>query len=340
MPLLDIIVTHCMEPWKELVKPFLDSLNCQRSVDFDKFRVILVHDGDYMIYDDIWIDRLNRQCYKFDICQLWKKHEGVSAARNYGLDHASADWVCFCDCDDSFASAYALKWVFEAIENDPPYDMMWNRFYTNMLDAKDTVNILDEYNSIWVHNKYYRRKFLLDNGLRFNEELWYSEDSAFNNLVHMLAWGRIGEIHTAAPMYAWCRRKGSVTTDPAKEVRNILGHFYRNLYVLGEYKKHGWVGWEIVTIRTVTDAYALITKKERKWEDIWQVCARILAFYDENKDVIEDIRTNRWDIYMRALRASDREAGVDTDKTIYEDTRPTLIKWLEEIREKGKGEEK
>lgn len=335
-PVLDIIVTHYMEDWWNYVKPFLDSLNCQRSCDFKKIRVLLVHDNDHSGYENVWADMHEHDFYQyqFKIIQYFKEHKGVSAARNYGLDHATAEWVCFCDCDDSFASIYALKWILYTLEQDQPYDMMWNRFYTNMLDAGDTLRILDEYNAIWIHDKFYRRKFLLDNDIRFNEELWMSEDSAFNTLVHVLAKDRIGEIHTEVPMYAWCRRLGSVTTDPNKLVSNVLGHFKRNCYVLSEFEKHGWEGKEVVIIRTVTDAYSMLTKVARPWKDIWQVCAQVLAFYDEHRDVIEDIRENHWHQYMQALRASDREAGVDTTEAIEKDERPVLSQWLKDIRKK------
>lgn len=327
MATLDIIVTHWKEGWRECVKPFLDSLNCQRSCDFGKFRVILVHDEWASYYQEEWIDRHDLHQYRFKIIQYFKKHDGVSAARNYGLDHASADWVCFCDCDDSFASIYALKWIQYTLDQDPPYDMMWNRFYTNMLDAGDTIRILDECNAIWVHGKFYRRSFLVKNGLRFNEHLWMSEDSAFNTIVYMTAQNRVGQINTDVPMYAWCRRIGSVTTDPKKFVSNVLGHMKRNKYVLEEYRKHGWTGWEFVALRTVTDAYAMLTRFPKPWDEIWQVCTRIFYFYKENAQTIDNIWMNDRESYMKALRASDREAGVDTDTA----SRPELYSWLANI---------
>ena len=72
--ILDLIVPHYKEPWS-VGKPFFDMLACQRNVDFNSFRVILVHDGVDTFPEAYFT------AYPFKTVQCPIKHGGVSAAR-------------------------------------------------------------------------------------------------------------------------------------------------------------------------------------------------------------------------------------------------------------------
>ena len=80
---LDLIVPHYKEPW-ETCKYLFDSIALQRGIDMDAIKVIVVNDGDCLL------DEGNFQNYPYKIEYLVKEHGGVSAARNYGLDHSDA----------------------------------------------------------------------------------------------------------------------------------------------------------------------------------------------------------------------------------------------------------
>ena len=75
--ILDLIVPHYKEPWT-LGKPFFDMLACQRGVNFNDFRVILVHDGTDTFPNAYFTG------YPYEVVQCPIQHGGVSAARNYG----------------------------------------------------------------------------------------------------------------------------------------------------------------------------------------------------------------------------------------------------------------
>lgn len=316
--LLDIVVTHYQEGW-DIYRPFLDMIAAQRSVDFNKFKIWFVQDGPYLgLFPSGYLDSV-----PFDMEVVTIPHKGVSAARNAGMDKADSEWICFCDCDDSFSSIYSLKWIFYTLENlSDAYDMVWNKFYMNLLDEGDNVKINEEYNHVWIHNKYYRLSFLREHDIRFCERLYMSEDSAFNNVVELETDPRrIGTINTDEPLYAWVRRRGSITTDKDRYYKNIEGHFERNLYVLYEYRKRRHKRSAFVCARTITDAWAFLTRYPENEESI-RITKRVAKFYQENKYIWRSLKKEAKKL---AAEASEKEAG-----TLGADIpgRPTVQEWI------------
>ena len=308
---LDIVVTHYKEPW-EIVRPFFDVLGAQKSIDFSKLKVWFIQDGPcasvfpagYFVGSP-----LGHSKDQFEVVTI--PHKGVSAARNAGLDRADSEWICFCDCDDSFSSIYSLKMLFYILTPDQPYDLMWNGFYKNYLDADDTLSIEKGYNHVWIHNKYYRLSFLREKGLRFPEDIWMSEDSAFNHIVELeIGKNRIGEINTQWPLYSWVRRHGSITTDPSRYYKNVEGHFYRNLWVLSEYRKRKNKRAAIIVARTLTDVYSFVTRYPENFEkeEYKKIMGLISEFYAKEKGVYHNLNKQYKEL---ALKASEHEAGVE-----------------------------
>ena len=319
--LLDIVVTHYQEDW-DVYRPFLDVIAAQRSIDFNKFKIWFVQDGPYAdLFPTGYFDTV-----PFQLEVVTIPHKGVSAARNAGMDKADSEWICFCDCDDSFSSIYSLKWIFYILENESMsgnYDMMWNPFWMNLLDEGDNIKKYNEYNHVWVHNKYYRLSFLREHDIRFCEDLFMSEDSAFNNVVEMeIEPLRIGTINTEEPLYAWVRRRGSITTDPKRYYKNTEGHFERNLYVLGEYRKRNHKRSAFVCARTITDAWAFLTRYPENEESL-RITKRVAKFYQENKYVWRSLKKEAKKL---SIEASEKEAG-----TLGMDIpgRPTVQEWID-----------
>lgn len=325
---LDIIVTHYNEPW-EVVRPFFDILGAQKSVDFSKIKVWLIQDGPCVsIFPPGYFvgSPLGHSIENFETVTI--PHGGVSAARNAGIDRADAEWICFCDCDDAFSSIYSLKVLFYILREDPPYDLMWNVFYKNYLDADDTLDIEKEYNHVWIHNKYYRLSFLREHNIRFPEGIFMSEDSAFNNVVEMeIGENRIGQINTDWPLYCWLRRRGSVTTDPDRYYKNIEGHFHRNVWVLNEYRKRRNKRSPFVVARTLTDVYSFITRYPENFEsdEYKRIIGLVSEFYAKEKGVYRNIKKEFKEL---ALQASEKEAGV---LGLNIPGKPTMKEWLKEL---------
>lgn len=316
---LDIVVTHYNEPWS-VIQPFFDMIRNQKSVDYTKFKLWIVQDGPCA-------DVFPRNYWKdspIDHEEICIPHSGVSAARNAGMDKADSEWICFCDCDDCFTSIFSLRMLFYIFNEEQPYDLMWNDFWTVHLGSLNPTK-QDSYNRIWIHNKYYRLNWLRENDIRFCEDLYMSEDSAFNAIVEMMVMlNRVGKINTPEPLYAWVRRLGSVTTDPTRYYKNCEGHFERNVYVFKECTRRKKPYGNLIVGRTITDAWAMLTKFPEN-EESRRITAKVAEFYKENKEIWDNLSD---DLKKLGIEASEREAG--TWKMDIPG-RPTFSEWLEKL---------
>ena len=317
--LLDIIVPHYKEPWG-VVRPLFDVLKSQKEVDFSRFRVIFVQDGPaFDLFPSGYLEESPLQVMKITI-----PHKGVSAARNKGLDLAEATWVMFCDCDDSFTSIYSLMMLLYVLgsEDSNKFDLMWGSFY---MSGEGQLRPVKEMNYVFIHNKFYRLSFLREHGIRFCEDLRMSEDSAFNTVVRLeIGEHRTGEINSNEPLYAWCRRPGSVTTDFSMWLENTEGHFDRNLYVLEEYRKRKMNGCDLMAVRTMTDVYAML-HKDGVPEASERFLERVRTFYLEHEEEIQKAPAIK---VQQALEAGDRDIAT-TEENIRR--RPDLYDWMNSL---------
>ena len=167
----------------EVVKPLLDSIAIQQNVQMEDIGVIIVNDGS-----DVFLSDSLLSAYPFDIAYLHEPHKGVSAARNIALDHATAEYVMFCDADDMFMNACGLYILFREMDQGS-FDSLVSVFVEESRDpvTKAPVYLNREMDSTFVHGKVHRRQFLQQNGIRWNDSLTVHEDSYFNCLCQKLA---------------------------------------------------------------------------------------------------------------------------------------------------------
>lgn len=177
--LLDIIVTHYDEPW-ELCKPFFDMLQYQRVVDLDKVNIILVQDGKENALD--WNECLKD--YNFSVSKIsTPNHAGTPAARNAGLLHTQSDWVMFCDIDDMFCDVCALSMIVSLLPTDK-CDIIWSKYAMELLWRKGQkyLQTVTTQNYLNTTCKLYRTQFLREKNIKFDPDLPYTYEYAFNAL--------------------------------------------------------------------------------------------------------------------------------------------------------------
>ena len=175
---LQILVPQYKET-DEVVKALLDSISVQENVSMDDIGVIICNDGT-----DVKLSENLLAGYPYKIEYYQEPHRGVSGTRNACFDHAVADYVMFCDADDKFFNACGLWIVFKEI--DKGFDCLISKFIEEYHDPKKNGEIVymdHENDLIFVHGKVYNRQFLIDNGIRWNEDLTIHEDSFFNILA-------------------------------------------------------------------------------------------------------------------------------------------------------------
>lgn len=256
---LQILVPHYKET-AEVIEPLLDSIAIQQSVDFNEVGVIIAYDGDEAtpLPVESWAEK-----YPFRITHIHPEHGGVSATRNAALDAASADYVMFCDADDMFCHVCGLYIIFQEIAIG--FDTITSVFIeeTKHPKTKETIFINHDMDSTFVHGKVHRRKYLIDNDIRFNPKLTIHEDSFFNILARELAPVDRAK-YCPTPFYLWKWRDESVCRhDPDYILKTYNNMIDSNDALVDQFQARGvedkarfYVGFMLF------DAYYTMNKKE------------------------------------------------------------------------------
>ena len=320
---LQILVTHYRES-EEVIKPLLDSIAIQQNVDFDAIGVIICHDGeDIPLFDWAWLNE-----YPFDIEQVAIKHGGVSAARNGALDAAEAEYVMWCDSDDMFFNACGL-WVFFRDEKDNEFDAFVSTFLeeTRAADTGNTVYLIHSDDTTFVHGKIYRRQYLVDNNIRWNDALTVHEDSYFNTLALTLA----ENAHSCpTAFYLWKWRDDSICRHDPKYMLKT----YRNLIesedaLIMEFRRRDKTEKEKLFVTSgIFDAYYTMNKPDwvnqenKEYRDSTE--RRFAAYYRKYKNVWESVGLREKMAISNRVRAKSVYEGMGMETITIED-------WLRHI---------
>lgn len=236
---------------KDYLRRCVDSITSQ---PFGEYEVLLVDDGSTDGSAEL-CDRIASEDSR--IRALHKVNGGLASARNHGLRFAKGRYVFFVDSDDYLTDGAAER-IIEALNGNGGRDVDILKFdyvvksasvetrVTSIAAAgfhsggsKDTLirqAMSNEHGfvlSAWSH--IYRRRFLLDNDLRFvSEREIGSEDYPFNLSAYLLA-DSIRVVHDHN--YVYDLRDGSLTGS----YRDHLPEKYTKLYRLLSdfYREHG-----------------------------------------------------------------------------------------------------
>lgn len=304
---LSIIVPHYKEPWKT-VEPLFDSLKEQLGFDLKELEVIVVHDGT-----DKWtyLEKYPME-YPFSVSQIEMEHGGVSKARNTGLENAKGDYVMFCDCDDRFISAYGLYMFSKAFGQ---FDIIRTPFLEDQVIDGELKLIRHDGDITFVHGKAYRRKFLIENELKFNEELTIHEDGYFNVLAHTLAKTSVHEMQPA--VYLWKYNDDSVVRrDRDLYLYKTYDHLMNcRIAICRElWRRECIVEYFQSVAKSVIDAYYDFQKpdalKPENKEIVKSAEKEFARYYKEFKDDYNDIGVNDIAQMMMVCRAIGFQNGM------------------------------
>ena len=338
---LQILIPHYHEE-ADVVKPLLDSIALQQNVDFNEIGVVICHDGE-----DI-PDFALANTYPFGIKQIHIPHGGVSAARNACLDYAVAEYVMFCDADDMFHNSCGLWMLFKEMaigfdslvscfveETRVPEDVPANpQAGQPAMKKGEPLYINHEMDSTFVHGKVHRRKYLLDNRIRFNDSLTIHEDSYFNILAQNLS-ENVKYCPTA--FYLWKWRDASVCRhDPKyilKTYRNMLDS---NDALVDEFLRRGRQDKAaFYCVFMVFDAYYCMNKPEwvnqenKEYRDMTEL--RFADYYARHKDLWDGVPMGDKMQISNGVRSRSVGEGMMMEAV-------TIDAWLRHISKLGKGE--
>ncbi len=158
---------------------------------YKELQILLIDDGSF--------DMSGKICDKYAeidprIKVIHKKNEGVSVARNVGIEYAIGKYICFVDSDDYLTKMYVAELV-SAIKNNNVEMAMCGHFrlqngklfpqgFENRILSKEDkkfywymcINLKGRF--LW--NKIYLTELIKENGIFFEKGIHPGEDTLFN----------------------------------------------------------------------------------------------------------------------------------------------------------------
>ena len=189
-PLLSIVIPFFNAG--NLINHSINSLLKQTNKDFE---VILVNDGSTDQTKEIALDLLTDSNLNFKI--LDKENAGVSSARNYGLLYTTGKYVYFLDSDD-MVSIFLVERLLDFIDSNKNCEVVvfgynvlnYNQELIRIEDLNGyqkvgdsrclLIDILKMRTAVHTESIVYRKSFLDDNALLFNENMKFGEDQEFS----------------------------------------------------------------------------------------------------------------------------------------------------------------
>ena len=320
---LQILIPQYKET-DEIIKPLLDSIAIQQNVDLkNDVGVIIANDGSDVHLSDEFLDG-----YPFDIQYILAPHQGVSATRNVCLDHATADYVMFCDADDMFMNACGLWVIFREIQNGG-FDSLVSVFVeeSRIPNTNEVVYINHEMDMTFVHGKIHRRQYLLDNKIRWNPNLTIHEDSFFNIQCQNLS---RNVKYCQSPFYLWRWRDESVCRhDPKYILKTYRNMIDSNDALIDEFLKRGVQDKAMFfTAFMVFDAYYLMNKPDwinqenKEYRDATEV--RFATYFRKRKDLWDVVSAQDKMVISNQVRSRSIMEGMQMEAV-------TIDGWLKHI---------
>lgn len=184
---MDILVSVIVPVYNNVkdLKRCIDSI---RGQTYNNLQIILVDDGSTDGSENICDEYLEID-QRIEV--LHKKNEGVSLARNAGIDKARGEKIIFVDSDDYIAEDYVEK-LLEYSSKDLVIcgyvtinreGRQANAVSKKYLEKEEILKSLTEKSEMRFYSapylKLFDSKIIRDNNIRFNENMDYGEDSCF-----------------------------------------------------------------------------------------------------------------------------------------------------------------
>lgn len=222
MKLSVIIPFYKADAW---VCATLDSL-LDQDLAPDDFEIIVVDDGSPE-------EPVNLKRYVAEhpnVKYLWKENGGCSSARNRGLEVAQGDWVYFCDADDyvqpqvlgqllDIGNELSCDMIFAnplVIGDEEPLPVDPKRDFDAVSPVRsgpDYIATLGDSFNFGVWQFPMRRAWLMESGVRFREDINFTEDRFFFMDAALKA-RRV--IHVDVDLYYYVQRQSSIIHDQRK----------------------------------------------------------------------------------------------------------------------------
>lgn len=228
---------------------------------------IFVNDGS----TDTWIAERLESLEKNDsrVVVITKENEGVSVARNIGMERARGEYLAFCDADDIYEKD-AFEYMFHVVTEQNADAAVFGVSRENFNHNKDVSSVVDcqtkrnmllsilSYrtaiysqkgliiDSTWA--KLFRHEIIKEHGLRFDKTLCVSEDALFCAEFYEYADTIVLD---NKQVYQYIVNEDSLTRKYKKEYNAIIPRLIKKeMDFIGRYHQGDTAFEEAVSIRT------------------------------------------------------------------------------------------
>ena len=241
--------------------------NCLKSIveqTYRDFELIVVDDGSSDKSVDIANNYLKDKDIKWSLIK--KENGGQSSARNAGLRAAKGELISYIDSDDVISPEF-LSELVKVLKDDCDFSFCGFEYIkTQNIDKRSEkkesriyqkdellIDFLKRTVSFVVPSMLFRKEFLIDNNLFFEESIRFSEDQAFiwDVLLHCQK-----AVYVSSKMYGYFLRERSIMTgspyqrvvDSYNEYKNTIDNIFKDYGQYNNIKKIVMPRWELGTL--------------------------------------------------------------------------------------------
>ncbi|MFE3575986.1 glycosyltransferase family 2 protein [Lysinibacillus sp. NPDC059133] len=165
-------------------KYVIESVQSVLQQTYPYFEILLINDGSTDNGEEFML-QLQRQDSR--IRYLHQSNQGVSKSRNKGIEQATGKYICFLDADDLYHPHFLQKMIASIRDNEVCYCGQ-NLVYDNGKHKKGPMKFLKgDILEAYFYNKctpntnswMFKRDFILQHHIQFNENLDWGEDMLF-----------------------------------------------------------------------------------------------------------------------------------------------------------------